>query len=181
MNIRPDNRQRRKVILLAMLFAAPVIAALALRQTGWQPGATGNHGELVEPAAELPAGAVPDLLRGHWLLVGMVPSDCREECDSLRQDLLRVRRALGKDGHRIRLLLSGPDNVPGESNAGPLFPAPPSMRDALGSLKAAPPPGGVLVIDPRGFLVLRYAPGFRVAGLLDDMERLLRYTRVGVQ
>ncbi len=130
-NIRPDNRQRRKVILLALLFAAPLIAALALRLTGWQPGATGNHGDLVEPAVELPAGAVPDTLRGHWLLVGLVPSDCREECDSLVQDLLRVRQALGKDGHRIRLVLAGPDSVPGDINAAPLYPAPPSMRSAF--------------------------------------------------
>lgn len=169
------------MIFLALLFAAPLIAALVLRLAGWQPGATGNHGELIEPAVELPAGAVPESLRGHWLLVGMAPPDCREECESLVRDLLGVRKALGKDGHRIRLVLSGTDSVPDGINAGLFVPAPPSLRDALESLETAPRPGGVLLIDPRGFLVLRYAPDFRAGGLLDDLERLLRYTRVGVQ
>lgn len=175
------NRNRRVIILLAILFAAPLLAAVAMRITGWQPGATGNHGRLVEPPARLPAEAFPGELRGHWVLVAAVPSRCRRDCADLAGELLRVRRGLGKEAARVKLVLSGPEGLTGELRGAPLAAAPESLQSALGSTDVAMAPGTVLMIDPRGFLMMRYAPGFRSSGLLDDLERLLRYDRVGVQ
>lgn len=175
------NRNRRVIILLAFLFAAPLLAALSMRVTGWQPGATGNHGRLVEPAARLPAEVFPAELRGHWVLVAVAPTRCRRDCTDLASELLRLRRGLGKEATRVKLVLSGPERLPGELRGAPLVAAPVPLRNALGSTDAAMAPGAVLMIDPRGFLMMRYAPGFRSSGLLDDLERLLRYDRVGVQ
>lgn len=175
------NRNRRVIILLAFLFAAPLLAAVSMRVTGWQPGATGNHGRLVEPPARLPAEVLPGELHGHWVLVAVAPSRCRRDCADLAGELLRVRRGLGKEATRVRLVLSGPEVLPGELRGAPLVAAPVSLRRALGSTDVAMGPGTVLMIDPRGFLMMRYAPGFQSSGLLDDLERLLRYDRVGVQ
>lgn len=175
------NRNRRVIILLAFLFAAPLLAALSMRVTGWQPGATGNHGRLIEPPARLPAEVFPGELHGHWVLVAMVPSHCRRDCADLAGELLRLRRGLGKEATRVKLVLSGPERLPGELRGAPLVAAPASLQNALGSTDVAMAPGTVLMVDPRGFLMMRYAPGFRTSGLLDDLERLLRYDRVGVQ
>lgn len=167
-------------MLVALLFAAPLLAALAMRVTGWEPDATGHHGDLVEPPAALPAGAVPEPLRDHWVLVGVATVPCRSDCAGMVDDLLRVSRALGKDAARVKLVLTGPDS-PGPRHGAPLDIAPAPLRRGLRSAGAAMVPGSVLVVDPRGFFMMRYAPGFRSAGLLEDLERLLRYNRVGVQ
>lgn len=165
------------VLFLALLFAAPLLIALVLRVSGWQPGATANHGSLIEPPVSLPAGALGDPLSGYWVLI----APCRADCVELAERLARVRRALGKDSGRVRLLLSGPERPPGDPGAAPLAVAPDSLRRALRSADVSRTPGSVLLVDPRGFLVMRYAPGFQESGLLDDLERLLRYDRVGVQ
>jgi hypothetical protein len=48
-----------------------------------------------------------------------------------------------------------------------------SLRDALP--RADDPRGDVVyVLDPNGFVVLRYAPGFDPGGLRSDLSRLLK-------
>lgn len=181
MNTGPHKRRNRTVILVALLFAAPLLAALAMRITGWEPEFVGNHGVLVEPPVQLPSGAIPEPWHDYWVLVANTSPGCQADCAGMVDDLLRVRRALGKDGDRVRLVLNGPDQVPDKLRRAPLEATPASLRRDLGSADVAMVPGSLLVIDPRGFLMMRYAPGFRADGLLEDLERLLRYNRVGVQ
>lgn len=181
MTPRPDTRGKRTVVLVVLLFAAPLLAALVLRVTGWEPGATGNHGELIEPPGELTAGAIPEALRDHWVLVGITGSACRTDCTALADSLLRVRRALGEDGDRVKLVLAGPERRPDFLRDAPLSIAPAALRDGLGTVELELAAGSVIVIDPRGFVMMRYEPGFASSGLLDDLQRLLRYGRVGVQ
>lgn len=181
MNSQSQNRRRLLIAALAFLFAAPLLIALVLRVGGWQPGATGNHGILIEPPVRLPSGAVPADLRDRWVLVAHVSYSCRGDCMELADKLLRVRRALGRDGRRVALLLSGPERLPAELGASPLAIAPESLRRAVEGEVADPGPGSVEIIDPRGYLMMRYDPGFSSSDLLEDLERLLRYDHVGVQ
>lgn len=178
---QPGNRGKPTIVLVALLFAAPLLAALALRLTGWEPATTGNHGELVEPPVELAAGTVPGSLRDHWLVVGVTRPDCRSECIALADSLRRVRRALGEDGDRVKLVLTGLEHRPDVLRDAPLSIVPATLRDGLGSAGLDLAAGSVIVIDPRGFVMMRYAPGFASSGLLDDLQRLVRYGRVGVQ
>lgn len=181
MTPRPGNRGKRTIVLVALLFAAPLLVALAMRVTGWEPAATGNHGELVEPPVELATGTVPGSLRDHWLVVGFARPDCRSECIALADSLRRVQRALGEDGDRVKLVLAGPERRPEVLREVPLGMAPATLRDGLGIMRLDLAAGSVIVIDPRGFVMMRYAPGFASSGLLDDLQRLVRYGRVGVQ
>lgn len=181
MNTGSHKRRNRTFMLVALLFVAPLLVALAMRIIGWEPGGMGNHGELVEPPVPLPSGAMPEPWHGHWVLVANTSPLCQADCAGLVDDLLRVRRALGTDGDRVRLVLNGPDQVPDSLRKAPLETAPVSLRRYLRSENVGMAPGSLLVIDPRGFLMMRYAPGFRAGGLLEDLERLLRYSRVGVQ
>lgn len=176
-----QNRRRLLIAALALLFAAPILIALVLRVGGWQPGATGNHGNLIEPPVRLPSGAVPADLRDRWLLVAHASSPCRGDCTELADKLLRVHRALGRDGRRVALLFSGPERLPAELRASPMAIVPESLRRAVEGELADPGPGSVRVIDPRGYLMMRYDPGFSGSDLLDDLERLLRYDHVGVK
>jgi len=168
-------------LLLVVLFAAPVLAAMVLRVTGWSPSATSNHGELVRPPVPVtwPAG-VADAASDHWVLLAVAPSTCGQSCIDLVDELVHVHVALGRDEHRVTLMLAGPDELPGLMRDAPVNLAGRALLEQLPDSVPATP-GTVLVVDPRRFLMMRYPPGFDAKGLLDDMERLLRYSRVGVQ
>jgi hypothetical protein len=123
---RHRGRQRRALIVLALLFFAPLALAFILYYgVGWRPGARVNHGDLVEPPVPLPdlllppgdearpaaAGAAapgavaavsPTILKGKWTLVylgaGSCPAGCRTDLYNTRQ----VRAALGPDRERVQ-------------------------------------------------------------------------------
>lgn len=181
MTLQENSSRHRVVLLLALLFAAPVLAALALRLAGWEPGATGNHGTLIEPPVSLAGEAELEPYRDYWVLVVNTASPCAASCAGLLDGMLRTRRALGKDADRVRILVPGADRLPRALMDAPLVRAPGSITGVLRSAGLLPTPGSVAVIDPRGFLMMRYPPGFEFSGLLEDLERLLRYSRVGEQ
>ena len=187
---------RRKFLLLASLFFVPLAAAAWLYfSSGWRPARGVEHGELIDPARPLSGFAFtwPDgttapigVLRGHWFLVVLVDGKCNSRCADALEELSRVRLALDKDMDRVRRVLlhdgrccgpagpaaSGPDllilGAGGESGASwrAQFP-----RDGGGP--------GIYLVDPQGNLLMRYRNADDGAGILKDLERLLRLSRIG--
>ena len=45
-DVANQSSSRRRILLIGVLFALPVIAAYGLYLSGWRPSSTGNHGEL---------------------------------------------------------------------------------------------------------------------------------------
>lgn len=150
-----------------------------------------EHGELITPARKIDAplmhnlqgNVVPaDLFRGKWTLLYRVPDQagvtgrgvtnpCDKDCLALMDTLRRVRIAQDRSMREVQRVLSLPESaerVPGIAN---------QFDKELDVVTAADWPlqaGSVYVIDPQGFLVLRYPPGFDPTGLLKDLKRLLR-------
>lgn len=171
------GRQRALVVLLVALFSVPVAVAFILRLTGWSPGAAGNHGELVQPPVLLEIGAA-DALTDRWVLVFAPARPCDAPCRVTLDDLRRIRVGLNQNAHRIELATARP-----VADAAAF--ADVSSRAWLERLARAEPSGlranAAYLVDPRGYYMMRYPPGFRASGMQDDLERLLRYSRVGVQ
>lgn len=180
------NRNRWAFVAIVALFFGGMLLAGVLRFSGWRPAGLKNHGELLEPAADLRA-VTPKLADGGdyawdpsartWRIAAVAHGcdDARAAaCASLLQQLDTVWQLMGKDADRVHVLWIGP--LP------PGGPRPPSLRqlrpdDALrAGLSRADDPSGdpVYVIDPNGFVVLRYAPGFDPGGLRSDLSRLLK-------
>ncbi|MFA5530422.1 MAG: hypothetical protein WDA11_07135 [Thiohalomonadaceae bacterium] len=138
-----------------IVFALPLCAAWTLAfQPEWQP-AGGNHGELINPPVQVGGG--PD-----WVLAVPATEGCMADCADTLRLLRRVRRALGVNARRVQ----------------PLSCAPLQAEGPCAGLAAALTDGTVLVvIDPMGNAVLRYASGFSPFDLLDDLERLLRVSQ----
>lgn len=168
------------MLMLVVLFAAPLLTALTLRLSGWTPGGTDNHGILVEPPVALPITA-DSRLAEHWVLVFHAARSCGADCRSTLDALQRVHRGLGRDAHRVLLVWTAPAGVkPGGASLPDVSGAP--WVAALGrAAPGGPRPNAVYLVDPRGYLALWYPPGFDASGLLEDLEKLLRYSRVGVQ
>lgn len=181
----PDvrNRNRRMLLILALLFLGSFALAGALRFSGWRPHGLKNKGELLQPPTDLRAVAL-QLADGsaypwapaerRWRILAVPAADCRERCDKLARDLDVAWQALGHDRDHADVLWAGavPADAPVTSHPRAVGPA-----DALRArLPRADAPGGavVYVIDPNGFVVLRYAPGFDPADLRTDLSRLLK-------
>jgi len=198
----PSPRGRRTLILVALLFLTPVVAATALYVSGWRPeGKSLQHGELVQPArpvgdAELQgADGAPyrlNALRGKWAFVYFSSLPCTEACRNSLYKMQQVRLTQGHDAPRVERVMIVADadaSVLREfTQQYPGLVAVSGTRAILQTLArefvssqgtALDAPGRVYLIDPIGNLVLSYAPDADPSGMRKDLARLLRLSQVG--
>ncbi|MFT4179168.1 MAG: hypothetical protein QM612_06860 [Thermomonas sp.] len=182
------NRRRNRsmlLILFALFFGGMLIAGL-LRFSGWRPEGMKNKGEMLQPYGDLREYA-PTLADGArygwkdepriWRIVAM-PRDCDSAraaaCTRLLQDVDKVWKLMGKDADRVHVLWAGA--VPADASlprTAHVVHADEGLRAGLARWDdAAGDP--VWLIDPNGFVILRYAPGFDPGDLRTDLARLLK-------
>lgn len=180
---RSVKRGRRMLIALFVLFFGSMFVAGVLRFSGWQPAAMRNHGELLSPPGDLRA-LTPQLAGGGdyawapserlWRIALAPPADCVQACLALAEDLDKVWQLLGHNADKVHVLWIGtpPAGLPALPELR-VVRDDPRLRRQLPRLDEA---GGVpvYVIDPNGFVILRYAPGFDPAGLRADLAKLLK-------
>lgn len=191
MNQPPDpetarRRNRGMLVALFLLFFGGMLIAGLLRFSGWRPEGSKNKGEMLEPYGDL-RGYTPTLANGAaygwkdepriWRIV-VAPRDCdttrAAECTRLLADLDKVWRLMTKDADRVHVLWAGA--LP----AGQVPPPEVRLLRADDGLRAGlarwNEPGGdaAWLVDPNGFVVLRYAPGFDPGDLRTDLARLLK-------
>jgi len=196
-----DRRQGRLLVVLALLFFAPLGIAFYLYygHGTWRPGGRVNAGELVEPARPLPALALPllvsgntdpNFLKGKWTLLYVAVGPCADACRTRLYDTRQVRLALDRDMNRVQRVFIGdgdccdtqflhdqhPDLITiraGEA-AAPLL----ALLPGLGGVNETRAPR-VYLIDPLGNLMMSYAGEAAPKGILEDMKRLLRLSSIG--
>ncbi len=178
-------RSRLTLLLVVSLFFVSFGIAAALIFSGWKPSSTRNFGELLATPIDL--GAVQlnnadgssygwEPKRRLWRIVVLPPPACSDACIELIDTLQRVWISEGRHADRVEVLWFG--EVPKQAALWRTFRAmqpSPALRQALpaGHDDTALP---VYLIDPSGFLVMRYAPGFDPTGLRKDLARLLKVT-----
>ncbi len=182
---------RFKLLVVLGLFAAPILVAFVLHRMGYAPQAARNHGLLVEPPLdfrEVDAYGETDWKvdwanpQGNFRVVVHMPVPCDQRCRRMTDSMQRVYVGLGRRAARVDVLFAGlPDDITRtllgrfpqarvialDDAALPAPLAAPVAPDAL-----APLP--VYVIDPHGYLILRYDPGFDPLGLRADLAKLTR-------
>jgi cytochrome oxidase Cu insertion factor (SCO1/SenC/PrrC family) len=174
------TRSRLVLLLIAALFAAPFVAALYLYYTGWQPQHTKNFGQMLQPARDLRdvrfTRADGSRFEWHhenrtWSVLVAPPADCGASCEELADKLRRIWVGLGNNANGVQVMWVGA--APRETfrsllqvNADPSFAA--QLPDTA-RVDAIP----VYVVDPSGYLILRYAPGFNPRDLRRDLTQLV--------
>jgi len=178
----PAGRGRGRLLLVAVLFAAPIVVALVLRAVGWEPAGLRNFGQLLDPPVALadtpartPEGLPLDWTAGErgFNLLAQAPARCEADCAALYDSLHRVWLSQGRHADRVRVLWAGPLPDGAERYAG-LQPV--RVPAALAARLPARAPGAPAVdlVDGRGFLALHYPAGFDPSGLRKDLARLLK-------
>lgn len=191
-------RGRQQLILLAVLFFAPLLAAFVLYflTPQWQPEGHTNYGELVHPAQPLPEAALrdaegnlasQDVLRGRWSFVYLGTQDCDSACAAKLYQIRQVRTLLNEKRQRVQRVYLAPDAESlarvhaalAAEHADLVW-----LADVDGTLKdvfatAQADPQALYLVDPLGNWMMVYAGGAESTGLLKDIKRLLRISQIG--
>lgn len=191
-------RPRLMLLFIIACFMVPLVAAWWL-VGHWTPAGTGQHGELLDPARPLPVlrftpldeGGLDGMaLRGRWGLVYVgSAAACDASCRTALYDLRQVRLALGKDIGRVKTVLLF-DDVPAAELRQWLATEHAAMVVGVADFAARteltgafPTPGAtgewIYLLDPLGNLLMRYPAGGEPRGMLEDLRRLLRLSKIG--
>jgi hypothetical protein len=180
----PGNQLRSRLVLLliAAAFLGSFGIAALLRFSGWQPPGRRNYGELLQPPVAL---ATHPLLRADgsrfdwqpeqntWRFLVAPAPGCAQACARTLDQLHRLWLAEGTKASRVEVLWFG------ELPAGPRFRALLPMRADARVASALPQAATadavpVYLVDPDGYLVLHYPPGFELGGVRKDLGKLVK-------
>lgn len=192
-NDKPKQRNLQAWGLVLLFFGPLAVAIFLYYDTDWRPGGTNNHGELIVPAVSLPEVRLPmpdgaltneDFLRQHWSLVYVGRQACEQDCRDALYNGRQMRLALGRLMDRVeRVYLyvgeaPAPDFIAAEhpdlvvADAG--GPAAAALLDAFTGQAE-----GYWLVDPLGNAMMRYPADESPRGMLEDLKRLLRLSRIG--
>ena len=198
----PNKLSKLVLPAIVAIFTAPMLISWwLLTQTGFSRDASEvSHGQLFVPARPLPDTMLSDILdleretklKGKWSLVVRHGTECNEACFDSLYKIRQIRLATGKYSKRIQrvLLAEGAFNTKLESKLleqfnGQLYLDYSKLPAAfIGNFKTEQNSplsgeGEFYLIDPLGNLMMHYPPDTEPAGIIKDLKRLLRYSRIG--
>ncbi|OOG53684.1 hypothetical protein [Rhodanobacter sp. C03] len=180
------RRSRMFLILIALVFAAPMIAAGLLTWSGWQPGAKGN-GQPIQPQRNFVDEKLQVLLvdgqtyawrdsEPRMTLVALAGPGCSTQCLATLTSMAAARVTLNRNQSRLRLLYLGtpPANDDrdgmknywqlGEDVAGKLASYRPTTPDSVSAL----------LVESNGTALSWYPAGFDASGLRKDLQKVIK-------
>ena len=186
-----------RLLLLALfaVFFLPIFIAFALNVElpGWLPFGKTNYGNLVQPASQLEVSGLrriddaPDpagLLQGTWSLLYIESAACLEACDKAVYRMRQSRHAMGKDMDRIQRLVVAPAGHAAETAArlrasDPAIMVLAAHRDWLERPRPGKGEAEIYIVDPQGYLIMWYRADADPGGLIKDLKRLLKISKIG--
>lgn len=183
--IDPARRRRARIGLIALftLFVLPFAAAAILHLNGWRPTDTRNRGELLAPMVDLRemdlqrADGTPypwEPYERRWQIAVVATPDCAQVCVELIEGLDKVWQLQGRRADRLDVLWFG--EVPAGAMPFRRFVPMRAHPDAIARLPGLATQGrpNAYLIDPNGYVTLRYGADFDVADLREDVARMLK-------
>lgn len=164
---------KNKLLLIALVCAAPIVLGTLAYVLGWSPGNPGNYGELIEPR---PVALAPfAATRGKWVLVSADAPECDAYCEKKLYFMRQVRRAQGKDMERVERLWL----VTGRGEPRPALLAAIEGTRLARVGDTAFSPDHIYLVDPLGNLMMRFPRNPDPSRMIKDLQRLLKVSRIG--
>lgn len=200
-NLKKIRISRLKMILIASLFAVPMIGSWFLLQKVERGNLWGttNKGNLVIPARPLEAFSLHlfnhtvytlESMRGKWTLVYFTDSVCDEICKLNIYYMRQVWVALGKDMQRVQhLLVLEDESLLVQLNT--FLKAYPQLSIGVGDklqlqgllkqfeLDDPNNNARIFLVDPLGNLMMRYSSELDPKDMLKDLKKLLKASQIG--
>lgn len=181
--------QKKPLYILIGLFILPILAAKLVLMNGWYQGANTNTGELITPPFSLPN--VPQA----WLLLYNPSQTCGQICQQSLWQVQQVHARLAAEGKRIQRYILADRPLANQSTiSNQLTNSNQKNNSALDIYQLALTEkyreqlsGDTLyLVDPLGNVFMRYQfPAEKdaalsvAAGLLKDLKRLLKVSKIG--
>ena len=201
---KANTGQKWILAALLVLFALPFsLSWFLFNFTDFGKGeGKASHGELIVPPRLLPDVQLVDAtgpsneparLYGKWSLVYLLDGECGEDCEQNLYRMRQLRLAMGKHAHRVQRVLINYGEAPVQLsriqmreyrrqyliNAAAHADLDSPEIFALSSDDRPLAANRLYIVDPRGFLMMSYAPGTAPGGIIEDLKRLLRYSSIG--
>ena len=195
-----NNQLKKNRVTILLIFAMSIIPfgiAWFLAENPDKVKLGLNNGELISPplTTEFKDFSGYDTfsaenlseLKGHWVLLNVVQqAQCEQACQEGLYKTNQISLMMGKDIARIRrlaLIFHSNDQVlPTQwQNDGRLLKAIPTtaLKDTLKRIKGTAEPGGLLIMDPLGNLMMKYPAGYDPYQVKSDLSKLLRISQIG--
>jgi hypothetical protein len=194
------KRSRRPVLLVLLLFFAPLATAFLLYYSGtWRPSGTTQNGDLIHPARPLPVVSLRDdqgnalakeFLQHLWSLIYVGDGQCDTRCRAALADMQRARELLGKDILRVQSVFLATANccdgaflhstfpklivARADDQAAPLLAQFPSYSNVPVATS-----GRIYIVDPLGNLMMSYSADATGIGMYNDLKKLLDLSHIG--
>ena len=180
------RKSRTFLLLIALVFAAPMIAAGLLSWSGWQPGTRGNGEPILPQRNFVDEQLRVQLANGQvyaWrdseprlTLVALAGPDCAAQCLAALTSMAAARVTLNRNQSRLRLLYLGTppadDTRDGMRNYWQLG------EDIDGKLAGfrptAPDSVNALLVESNGTALSLYRAGFDPSGLRKDLQKVIK-------
>jgi hypothetical protein len=174
------KRLRNPLLLVGAVCLAPVILGTLAYIFHWPAGHAGNYGELIAPPRVL-SGPPLDALRGKWVLVSFDAAGCDAYCEKKLYFMRQVRRGQGKDMERIERLWLLTDAAAPRPELLAAIEGTRVVRSNADLTKSFPgnPPDHIYLVDPLGNLMMRFPRDPDPTRFIKDLQRLLKYSRIG--
>lgn len=182
---RAVRRSRMFLLLIGLVFAAPMIVAGLLNVIDWRPSAK-SHGQSILPQRNF----VDEKLRvemadgSDWAwrdseprmtLVALAGPDCASHCLAVLTKMAAARVTLNRNQSRLRLLYIGPPPVNDVANGMTHYWAiGDDVANALAAWRPTTPDSvSALLVESNGTALSRYPAGFNTTGLRKDLQKVI--------
>lgn len=181
---------RLQALLILLICASPIVGG-TIAFKFWESGRTTNYGELITPRKVEIVGQGADQRRaalsdyqGKWRYVMFDAGQCDEQCQRKLLYTRQIRLAQGREQTRIeRIWLIDDRSVPNAGHVA-LYADAHVITLASPSVASEFEPQGsarqyIYLVDPLGNLMMRYSADPDPARMIKDLQRLLKYSRIG--
>lgn len=197
-------RSRGPLLLLAVLFFGPMLAAALLYFAfpQLQPQGRTNYGQLLDPARPLPALTLVDAkgesldthkaFAGRWTWIYLGEAQCEAACRGKLFQIRQIRTLLNEKRQRVQRVYLAPSasaarQLQGElaadhpdlkiyAESGETAQLPGFIREGLGH---APGAQAIYLVDPHGNWLMVYPDDAESRGILKDIKKLLSLSQIG--
>jgi hypothetical protein len=182
-----QQKGRRTLILISLLFALPIVGAMYMYYSGTAvPVNNTQHGALISPPRLLPDTALSDQsesFRKIWSLVVLADQTCDALCLAALENIRQIRLSLGPKLPRLQTVF-----LPAAETAirSELEAEHPKlivvMPEVSGEIRAAfsdAIDGEVFLVDPLGNLMMQYPPGTGMSDIRKDIAHLFKLSGIG--
>lgn len=192
-----SHRGRPQFLLLAVLFFAPLLAAVLLYFAfpQWRPEGHTNYGQLVTPARPIPQAELLDAsgapvgagaLRGKWTFVYLGQGACEQPCADKLYQIRQIRTLLNEKRLRVQRVYIAANPADLSAARAALETEHPDLHYYADTpmqdyrrFFAGRDPQALYLVDPLGNWLMIYPAGAESKGILGDIRKLLRVSQIG--